>query len=187
MTTVAEEREAYIPSAAARLVARVLAGEESAFAQMVEEYSPAMTQICFVVAGDDTLADDAVAAAWSIVWRRIRSLREPEHLRTWLIAVAANEARRLARAQRRRWVREISLPSEDPPASSSSTFDPSAHLDLAGALARLSPDDRQLIALRYIAGFNSTELGRATGMSASGVRARLGRLLQRLRTELGDD
>lgn len=187
MTTVAEARDTYIASAAVRLVARVVAGEESAFAHMVAEYSPAMTQVCFVVCGDDSLADDAVAAAWSIVWRRIRSLRDPEQLRPWLIAIAANEARQLARARRRRWVREISMPAEDPSMPGVGSWDRSAHVDLAGALARLSPDDRQLIALRYIAGFNSTELARATGMSASGTRARLGRLLQRLRTELGDE
>ena len=35
--------------------------------------------------------------------------------------------------------------------------------------------------------FNATELGLVTGMSASGTRARLARLLDRLRTELRDD
>ena len=60
-------------------------------------------------------------------------------------------------------------------------------IDLVNALARLDPDDRRLLALRYVAGFDSTELARATGRSASGTRARLGRLLARLRTELDDD
>ena len=60
-------------------------------------------------------------------------------------------------------------------------------LDLANALARLDPDDRALLALRYVAGFDSTELARATGRSPSGTRARLARLLGRLRTELSDD
>ena len=60
-------------------------------------------------------------------------------------------------------------------------------MDLADAFSRLSPDDRTLLALRYVAGFDSTELGRATGMSASGTRARLARLLDRLRSELADD
>jgi RNA polymerase sigma factor (sigma-70 family) len=62
-----------------------------------------------------------------------------------------------------------------------------ADIDLANALARLDPDDRTLLALRYVAGFDSTELARATGRSPSGTRARLARLLARLRTELRDD
>ena len=68
--------------------------------------------------------------------------------------------------------------------------DPASHvrdLDLANALAMLDPDDRALLALRYVAGFDSTELARATGRSPSGTRARLARLLDRLRTELSDD
>ena len=59
-------------------------------------------------------------------------------------------------------------------------------IDLRNALANLSPDDRALVALRYVAGFDSTELARALGMSPSGTRARLARLLGRLRSELGD-
>ena len=71
-----------------------------------------------------------------------------------------------------------------------SANDPAARatdIDLMNALARLDPDDRALLALRYVAGFDSTELARATGRSASGTRARLARLLDRLRTELRDD
>ena len=60
-------------------------------------------------------------------------------------------------------------------------------LDLANALARLDPNDRVLLALRYLAGFDSFELARATGRSPSGTRARLARLLARLRLELSDD
>jgi DNA-directed RNA polymerase specialized sigma24 family protein len=60
-------------------------------------------------------------------------------------------------------------------------------IDLAAALARLTADDRALLAMRYVAGFDSFEIARATGRSASGTRARLARLLARLRTELGHE
>jgi RNA polymerase sigma factor (sigma-70 family) len=59
-------------------------------------------------------------------------------------------------------------------------------IDLRNALGRLSPDDRALIAMRYLAGFDATELAAATGLSPSGTRARLARLLQRLERELRD-
>ena len=38
-------------------------------------------------------------------------------------------------------------------------------MDLAHAFARLAPDDRALLSMRYVAGFDATELGRATGRS----------------------
>jgi RNA polymerase sigma factor (sigma-70 family) len=60
------------------------------------------------------------------------------------------------------------------------------NLDLVRALERLSADDRALLVMRYVAGLNSTELAGAFRMSASGLRRRLARLLDILRTELRD-
>ena len=163
---------------------RALAGDESAFAWIVETFSSDMAQVCLVVVGDLDLADEAVAAAWPIAWRTLSRLRDPERLRSWLISIAANQARQMARARRRRTVREIAVPLTDQPAQAG---DRDSEIDLQNALSRLSPDDRALLALRYVAGFDSNELARATGISASGTRARLARLLDRMRRELGDD
>jgi len=57
-------------------------------------------------------------------------------------------------------------------------------LDLLAAMDRLDPDDRALIAMRYVAGFNSSELSVATGKSPAATRQRLKRLLDRLREDL---
>ena len=57
-------------------------------------------------------------------------------------------------------------------------------MDLDAALMRLDPDDRALLAMRYVAGFDATELSIAIGLSPSGTRSRLERLLARLRGEL---
>ena len=59
-------------------------------------------------------------------------------------------------------------------------------LDLRAAMSRLDPDDRALLALRFIAGFDSNELAAATGISPSGTRSRIERLLRRLREDLRD-
>ena len=69
------------------------------------------------------------------------------------------------------------------PSSPPSTTD---GMDLASALARLEPADRELLAMRYLVGLGSEEIARATGRSASGVRARLSRLTTRLREDLTD-
>ena len=42
-------------------------------------------------------------------------------------------------------------------------------LDLRAAMDRLDPDDRALLAMKYGAGFGSSELSLATGISASGT------------------
>ena len=57
-------------------------------------------------------------------------------------------------------------------------------LDLKRALRRLKPEDRGFLAMRFVAGLDSTQLGEQSGMSPSGVRSRLSRLLERLRKDL---
>ena len=60
-------------------------------------------------------------------------------------------------------------------------------MDLVNAIQRLKPDERSLLALRYGADLDSSEIGPLLGLSASGVRARLARLMGRLRKELADE
>jgi DNA-directed RNA polymerase specialized sigma24 family protein len=51
-------------------------------------------------------------------------------------------------------------------------------------MQRLDPDDRALLTMRYVFGFDATELSTALGISPAGTRTRLKRLLDRLRQEL---
>jgi RNA polymerase sigma-70 factor (ECF subfamily) len=174
-----------IDDSLAGAVAMAIAGDEAAFARIIRAHHDDMTRVCFVICGDLDVADEAVQAAWPIIWSKLGSLRDPDRLRPWLVSIAANEARQLIRRRRRRTVVELSMG-----AAAASGVDPAGRvddLDLTNALARLDPDDRALLALRYVAGFDATELARATGRSPSGTRARLARLLERLRTELSDD
>ena len=159
-------------------------GDEASFTRLVTEHRVAMARVAFVICGDPEVTRDAVQAAWSIAWRRLPSLRDPDQIGSWLVAIAANEARQIVREQRRRPVIDISTAVDR-----DETPDPAEAielLDLQRALARLNADDRRIIALRFVAGFDSTEIARYTALSASGVRSRLARALDRLRMEIDD-
>ena len=163
-------------------VAAAAAGDVPAFERIVAANHESMTRIAFLVAGDVATAEDAVARAWAIAWRRLGSLKDPTRLRPWLMSIAANEARQLARSQRRRMVREVALAGD----GDASDPDRAALIDLRNALARLEPADRALLGYRFVAGLDSAEIGQALGLSASAARVRLSRLIARLREDLGD-
>jgi RNA polymerase sigma factor (sigma-70 family) len=172
-------------TAVATTVERAIAGDEVAFARIVAAYHLDLVRVAFVVCGDEGLAEDVAQASWWIAWRKLGSLRDPDRLKPWLVAIAANEARKLLRRERRHPVVELKVAHDSAPeADLAGGID---RVDLANALARLKPEDRTLVALRYVADLDATELAPFAGMSASGVRTRLSRLLDRLRKELGDD
>src|SRR5262245_35661875 len=169
MTTVAEGE----PQSG--VVASAVAGDEAAFARIVASNHDDMVRVAYLVTCEVGLAQEAVQSAWSIAWRKLGSLRDPDRLRPWLVSIAANEARQLLRQRRRRQVTEIKVDDwvDGVTASSASPADRDRELDLIEALRRLSSDDRALVAMRYALGLSSSEIGRATGLSAPGVRSRL--------------
>lgn len=169
-----------------RLLASAAAGDEVAFASIVGAHHEDMRRVCVVVVGRDDIADDAVEAAWSKAWRKLGSVRDPARLRPWLVSIAVNEARQLVRSRARRAMVEITVDQLEDTAGDDGVARTIGRVDLRRALDKLDPDDRALLAMRYVAGFDATELAYATGRTPSGTRARLARLLQRLEKELGD-
>ena len=156
-------------------------GDQTAFAELVVEHHAAMARVAYVVAGDAELAADAVQSAWEVAWRRLRTLRQPDRIRPWLVAIAANEARQSLRRQRRVTFADpvaLEMPGPDDAADAIDL------VDLQDALKALKPDERLLLALRYVAGLDSTEIAAQLGMTPSGVRSRIARLLERLRMDL---
>jgi RNA polymerase sigma-70 factor (ECF subfamily) len=131
------------------------------------------------------VAEDAAQAAWLVAWQKLHKVHGPDQLRPWLVSVAVNEAKGLMRKRRRQAEVEIAADASGEPGG----IDPASGVsmvDLRAAMARLEPDERSLPAMRYVAGFDSNELSAATGISPSGTRSRIERLLKRLREDLGD-
>ena len=171
-------RDAIVPT----LAELAADGDQDALARIMAAHDADMTRICMVICGNLGTAREAVQAAWPIAWRKLGSLRDADRLRPWLMSVAANEARKIMRADRRRANRESRLTAtrpEDP-------ADRAEYMDLARAVGLLDADDRRLVALRYVAGLTSQEIAREVGGTAASVRGKLARAVARLRRELTD-
>jgi RNA polymerase sigma-70 factor (ECF subfamily) len=184
MTGLASPVSSTTSASLAGAVRLAIAGDEMAFARIVSAFHGDLLRVAYVIAGDEQLAEDAAQSAWSIAWRKLSSLRDAECLRPWLVSVAANEARQLVRGQHRRSVTEVKVGPVD--GTAGDPWGEIDRIDLVNVLHRLKPEDRRLLALRYVTGLDSTEIGTILGMSPPGVRGHLSRLLERLRKELSD-
>jgi len=166
------------------VVARLARHDQAALTELVAAYDADMVRLCFMVCGDREIARDATQNAWYRIWSRPPELRDATRLRSWLLSVAANEARQMMRRRGIGRVREIAA------AGASANFDGGAsdtRLDLATVLRALEPDDRELLALRYGLDMTSMEIAVHLGISPEGVRTRLHRLLARVRKDLADE
>jgi RNA polymerase sigma factor (sigma-70 family) len=130
----------------------------AAFIALVEAHHADLVRLAFGICGVD-LAADAAQSAWQAAWRQADQLRDMSAVRSWLLSITANQARRLMR--RRRLRQALELRARGAPRLD----DPDMDLDLAAALHRLSARDRQLVTLRYALGLTSEEIGAQVGLS----------------------
>lgn len=161
-------------------MARAAAGDQVAFTRLVATHHADMLRLAGVIVGDPDIARDAVQSAWQRAWTGLRRVRDHDRIRPWLLSIAANEARQILRRRRPTEAEDLLVQMPDP-------VDHFEDLDLRAAVGRLNPRDRELLGLRYVLGFSSVELASQFGLSPEGVRGRLKKLVDRLRSELTDD
>ena len=80
------------------LVAGARSGDETAFTGLVAEYHADLLRVAFVITGDADVAADAAQLAWQTAWRKLGQPAGARPVRSWLVAIAANEARQLRAA-----------------------------------------------------------------------------------------
>jgi RNA polymerase sigma-70 factor (ECF subfamily) len=133
---------------------------------------------------DRGAAEEVTAAAFERALTR-RSLYKAGRgsPRAWLFGIARNAA--YDELRRRRRTEPVADPEERDPPSEDSTADVAVRrAALAGALARLSRDERELVALKFEAGLANGEIGTVLGISESNVGTRLSRVVAKLRTAM---
>ncbi len=62
-------------------------------------------RVAVYITRDQYLAEEATQAAWLIAWKKLRKVRDEDHLKPWLGSVAAYEAKRVLRNTTPIWVR----------------------------------------------------------------------------------
>lgn len=84
----------------AELLARLLAGEQCAFRELVLAYQGAMRAVAYAIVGSRN-ADEVVQDAWLAVVRNLEGFQQRSSLKTWLLTITANTAKSRLKQQRR--------------------------------------------------------------------------------------
>lgn len=165
----------------ASLARAAAAGDRASFAAIYDRYADRLHDFCVGMLRDRDGAADCVQDTFVTAATRLPQLREPERLRSWLYAIARNEA--LARIKRLRRER----PTEELPemASTGPGLDAlAARSELADliddACGGLSDRDRVVLELAYRQDLAGPELAEALGVAHKHANI----LVERLRTTI---
>lgn len=169
------------------LVAQAKAGNEGAFATLVEPLLPLVFRSAYLILLDGALAQDAVQEALVRAYLNLRSFRDGQPFRPWLHRFVVNEALKAGRSRRRRAAPVAHLPDlpgppEDDPELA--IVGKEEHQQVWAALQALDPLHRTVLVLRYYQELSEVDMAKVLNLPPGTVKSRLHRARHRLQEKL---
>ncbi|HZT52998.1 MAG TPA: sigma-70 family RNA polymerase sigma factor [Gaiellaceae bacterium] len=157
----------------------------AAFGDVVAEHLDAVYAYLVYLTGDRAAAEDLAAETFEKAfrsWRRFDPRRGAP--RAWLCRIAHSAAVDWFRAEARRQRREETYVREGPEVEET-VFAEGLSPELERALRRLTPAEREAVALRVLLELDGPTAAKVLGISPTACSTRLSRALKRLEEEIG--
>ena len=173
--------------AVAALVLKAQQGDQMAFAEIYETYSPLVYRFLRRrLDGSDEVVEDLAEDVFVKVYEKLdRYVERGLPFTAWLYRIAHNHLVDYLRTLPRMTAHSLDDVAEVPEVAATAAY--TRVLDqesLAPALARLTPEQRQAIELRFMEGMSVAETSKAMGRSDEAVKKLQARALANLRRHL---
>jgi RNA polymerase sigma-70 factor (ECF subfamily) len=175
------------------VVARAMAGDRSAFAQLMEHYQSACYGLAWRLLGDADQAADATQDAFIHAYDAIAKFRGGL-FRSWMLRITANASYDILRRAQRRPTTTLPDPDEGEaelpdlaavnPVAEAARTELYYHLEIA--LRRLPEDQRTAVVLCDVYGMDYNEVAATTASALGTVKSRIHRGRLRLRELLAE-
>lgn len=159
------------------------AGDRGAFSQLVRRYQDRVYRFILRMVNSHDEALELTQDTFINAWQALPDWRPDAEFRTWLFRIASNAAMDCLR--RRKVVEFVALEEDyDTPGEGPG---PEAQLQtkqrlvaVESALARLAPDQREILLLREVEDMSYAEIGATLGINEGTVKSRLARAREAL-------
>ena len=174
------------------IIRRVLAGDEAAFAELVNKYQKPVHTLAWRKIGDFHIAEDITQDTFLKVYQRLSTLKDPNQFSGWLYVITANLCATWLRKKRIQTQpledTETTMIQEDAYSQHVTeerrkTASESQREVVKQLLAKLKESERTVMTLHYLGEMTVAEISRFLGVSASTIKSRLRRARHRLKEE----
>jgi RNA polymerase sigma-70 factor (ECF subfamily) len=144
-----------------------------------QQFAPMVHRMLKRAFGPEHEIDDLVQDVFLTLFKRVHTLREPQAIKAFVIAVTAHTIRyELRRRRALRWLHFGDLPESR--AADSDLDSREAIVRLYRILDRQGSDDRMVFVLRYLEGLELVEVSQALGISLATTKRRVARAWRRI-------
>jgi len=165
------------PREDADLLGAHVAGDETAFEELVRRHRDRLWAVALRTTGDPEEAADALQDALISAFRRAEQFRGDSAVTTWLHRIVVNAS--LDRLRRRSVRSAAPLPDDNEDLPGKVVVDPVDHMDrrdvqlvVAAALAELPVDQRDAIVLVDVEGWSVEDAARQLGVPEGTIKSR---------------
>lgn len=159
------------PGVEASLLDRARAGDQRAFAALLEPYRDRLWGVCLRITRQKPDAEDALQDALIAVWQHLSRFRGDSAFSTWAYRIAANSALAIVRKRK-----DVSTDGFEQESDSADFTDAVASRDLVqAALRAVPPDFRVALVLREYGGLSYEEIAQHQGILVGTVKTRISR------------
>jgi RNA polymerase sigma-70 factor (ECF subfamily) len=167
-------------------VQAALAGDQSAFADLVTRYQSAVYNMAYRMLGDPTEAEDAAQEVFVRAWNQLKTFQIERRFSTWLLSIASHHCIDMLR--RRKPTAPIDdvalfLPSDAPEPDELALQ--GEQREMVQRLLQTLPEKYRIVTvLRYYNDLSYDEIARTTGLTESAVKTQLHRARRMLADQL---
>jgi RNA polymerase sigma-70 factor (ECF subfamily) len=158
------------------LLGRAIDGDTGSFAVLVRRYTPMMRAYARRILSGSADVDDVVQDAFISAWQQLQNVKDPQHLKSWLMRITSRKA--LDRVRSARPQQDLDDVNPPAPVHHDPVRQAEAHAGLAAldrALRQLPDAQRQTWVLREVGGYSYDEISDELGIPTSTVRGLLAR------------
>lgn len=172
------------------LIQRILAGDETAFAGLIEKYQQQVHRHAWRKIGDFQTAEDITQETFLQVYQKLATLSDPAKFSGWLytivnhLCIAWHRKNRLqTESMQEIYISEIETDAYSQYiAIEHAKTTAAAQRDLVRKLlTKLKESDQEVITLHYFEEMTSSEIGNLLGVSENTIKSRLHRARQQLK------
>jgi len=172
----------------ARLLEACLAGDQQAWAELVERYTRLIYSIALKSGLNEHDAADVVQNVFTIVLRRLETLQQPERFSAWLITTTHRECWRLVKSHREVNIEDGVEPIDADPPADAQVVDWEHSALTHRALKQLGDQCQRLLELLFLTEPRTDykSIGAELGISIGSIGPTRARCLKRLKRHLAE-
>ncbi len=176
----------------AKLIERVLSGDDTAFSTLVRKYQKQVHALVWRKIGDFHIAEDITQDTFLKAYQKLTTLKDPQSFAGWLYVIATNHCKT--------WLRKKRLQTQPLETTSNTELEKATYSEyvvdeneqtaaevhreiVKQLLAKLQDSERTVITLYYLGEMTYEEISKFLGVSVSTIKNRLYRARKHLKKE----